>query len=74
MFDEPQYVFVLNGHCNATHEILNKLADFSLTVTSNWITVEQRWINKPSGQIITMPMPCYDCPKRRNRNEGLPTF
>jgi hypothetical protein len=75
MFDEPQYVFVLNAHCNTTHEILKKLNDFSITTTSNWITVEQKWINKPSGQTISVGMPCYDCP---NRNEiemrGLPAF
>ena len=54
MFDEPEYVFIRNTHCNATREILKKMNNFAMAATSNWITINHSLIKKPFSEYTSM--------------------
>jgi hypothetical protein len=75
MFGESEYVFVVNAQCNIANEILKKLNNFSKTTISNWLTVNQIFVKKPSGQYISMQIPCIDCPEKKEIEiRRLPTI
>jgi hypothetical protein len=46
-----------------------------MATTSNWITVIQVFVKKPSGQYANITSPCFNCPEKTEiEMRGLPTF
>jgi hypothetical protein len=68
------YVFINNNYCKSQHAVLKQLANYSLATTSNWITVNQTFIKKPST-VTAISVPCFDCPEKDEIGRmGFPTF
>jgi hypothetical protein len=54
--------------------MLASVHSYSLASTSNWITVSQTFVKKPSN-VTSISVPCFDCPdKDEIERRGLPTF
>ena len=72
--NESDYVFVNNTYCKSYHDVLKQLDNYSLTITSDWITLYSIFIKKPSN-VMSLSMPCSDCPDRVDiERKGLPTL
>jgi hypothetical protein len=72
--NESDYVFVNNTYCKSHHDVLNRLNNYSLASTSNWITLNSIFI-KPPNVTLFIIKPCSDCPDRVEiERKGLPTF
>jgi hypothetical protein len=73
MFDEPTYIFVRNPHFTMQHEILDKLDNYSLATTSDWLTINHTLVRNLG--LARIPVPCLDCPEKEElSSKKLPTF
>jgi hypothetical protein len=74
--NDCDYVFINNTYCKSYHGILKQLNNYSLTKTSDWITLNSAFIKKSSSvALIIHGMPCSDCPGMAEiERKGLPIF